>query len=335
MSQNNNVYDDKDISQININDNHKKENKLEAQEMTAHVTDNAINYFALRKSKSEFIISINDTKETNILHQEETKKEGQELRWNWKANRTKPLNCSFSLGEKRNKSNLTVGRTGSWIFARANPEAVPAVRKKKEAKKQEKIKVIEIGNEKECSICWEELSSETQFKLGCDHVFCVKCLIDLITIKISDITEEIPIKCVWSDCIYYLEDPEIGALVGEYKLAKYQKKMNLQMLLKNPNLRYCPKPACSAILLDASPANPTVKCKNCHFVFCFHCSNEQHEGFTCEEYKNVLMSKENSDFTLMENWKQQNDSKPCPHCSILITKNSGSFPLPPAFLQFR
>ena len=87
-------------------------------------------------------------------------------------------------------------------------------------------------------------------------------------------------------------------------------------LSRNPNLRYCPQPKCSAMVATAGPLQPCAKCPACRQEFCFFCLQEWHGvQKTCQEFAEELekrMDGKLNETLAMNEWFATGCVKKCP-----------------------
>ena len=152
------------------------------------------------------------------------------------------------------------------------------------SKSLENLKTILMENPKECKKCKKETSDS--MKLICNHVFCLKCLKDHISISIQNINNE----------LFYPLCPELncGSPISEYQMKlmfspeTYKKFKNLiQSNFGEEMFIICPN--CHTSYFLPNDANSFV-CEICKICSCATCLRnvKNHKGITCKEYQDQL-----------------------------------------------
>ena len=173
-----------------------------------------------------------------------------------------------------------------------------------------------------CEICFEDVSADNSFSLGCQHRFCRLCWHGYLTNEVSEGT-----RCVFSTCPaqgckeVVTEDVFVQILNGEsdeQQLTRYRKFLLDAFVDTNKCMRWCPSPYCTNAL--AAPSHTTsVRCK-CGCAFCFHCGEPAHEPINCDLLSKWLDKCQNESETA--NWILSH-TKRCPKCQTRIEKNQG------------
>ena len=166
----------------------------------------------------------------------------------------------------------------------------------------------------ECPACFERFCVNENNKVkNCGHAFCEQCWYKFLSIKINE--NKLPsIKCLEYKCNEKLTDKFIFNLLNyDYKLIGKYKQYKLELnILQDPNKKLCPFPNCNSYLELKDIKNKYVSCLNNH-EFCFLCLKKPHDNIPCEK---------SIDSDLKE-YTQNNFVKKCPHCGIIIEKQSG------------
>ena len=166
----------------------------------------------------------------------------------------------------------------------------------------------------ECPACFERFCVNENNKVkNCGHAFCEQCWYKFLSIKINE--NKLPsIKCLEYKCNEKLTDKFIFNLLNyDYKLIGKYKQYKLELnILQDPNKKLCPFPNCNSYLELKDIKNKYVSCLNNH-KFCFLCLKKPHGNIPCEK---------TIDSDLKE-YAQNNFVKKCPHCGIIIEKQSG------------
>ena len=184
---------------------------------------------------------------------------------------------------------------------------------KNELNNEEDIKEKkEIINQ--CPICLEKfIVNENNKVQKCGHAFCDECWYKFLSININE--NKLPsIKCLEHKCTEKLSDKFIFNLLNsDYNLIRKYKQYKLELnILQDPNKKLCPFPNCNSYLELKDIKEKYVYCLNNH-KFCFLCLKKPHSNIPCEK---------SIDSNLKE-YAQNNFVKKCPHCGIIIEKQSG------------
>ncbi|CAG8494028.1 5654_t:CDS:10 [Diversispora eburnea] len=162
------------------------------------------------------------------------------------------------------------------------------------------------NNEKICKICLDKCLKLTTF-LPCNHIICDDCLIQYLSIKISE-NQIFLMNCPGGLKCRTLVDPNtIGRLLSIQLINKYYSCLHdsFIQLYKNPEIH---KNKINTIKTFSWCINP-----RCHWP----ASCLDHETYLVTNHT-VKISNKKSKSTLLEIY-----TKPCPKCRILISKNGG------------
>ena len=189
-----------------------------------------------------------------------------------------------------------------------------------------------------CPICFDDTQTRT-FALTCGHAFCTSCWHAYLASKIRDDGEH-GVRCMAQGCAMIASDPAVQTLlfgtedrdVGKAAWERYQELLVRHFVGSNPNLKYCPYPACTYTVSCPSASSksalttvvPTVRCgasDSSPHLFCFGCAIDgDHRPIVCGVAKMWL--KKCRDDSETANWIKSN-TKECSQCQSTIEKNGG------------
>ncbi|RDB16827.1 E3 ubiquitin-protein ligase dbl4 [Hypsizygus marmoreus] len=211
-----------------------------------------------------------------------------------------------------------------------------------------------------CPICFDDAPTLRPLSLTCSHPFCSGCWTAYISSKITDEAEH-AIRCMAEGCALVATDTFIHDLltasdvdpeeakVNEETWARFQELLIRHFVASNPNLKYCPYPACTNTVSCPAAASkasltsvvPIVSCgargipgaaqasgsggnlglPGKEHKFCFGCPIESdHRPVVCAAAR--LWLKKCRDDSETANWIKSN-TKECSMCMSTIEKNGG------------
>eukprot|EP01116_Phalansterium_solitarium_P024472 TRINITY_DN8991_c0_g1_i2.p1 TRINITY_DN8991_c0_g1~~TRINITY_DN8991_c0_g1_i2.p1 ORF type:complete len:624 (-),score=203.46 TRINITY_DN8991_c0_g1_i2:146-1888(-) len=169
----------------------------------------------------------------------------------------------------------------------------------------------------ECGVCFETLDGPCE-AMACGHRFCDDCWAAYFNIKVAE-GESLGISCMAQKCPCKVPSSLVQRLAPAALWARYQEFVVKSFIEDNPNMRWCPAPACGNALQSELQAIDDVQCA-CGFKFCFRCNDEAHAPVPCFRLKDwVKRCKEDGE---TKNWIVAN-TKDCPKCQSAIEKNGG------------
>ena len=165
--------------------------------------------------------------------------------------------------------------------------------------------------QKECEICFAELSSIVTYSLSCQHEFCKTCIVDYLDEKIK-ISQVLNIRCPQESCDQNFTEQQIGQLVSLDSQIKYDKFKKREELRKQAGYIECSVVHCEGFTdyNSVSAHVRLVKCNNGHNL-CKKCKNTFHEDEECVEDKAIVES------------GKEDTMKKCPNCRSWTEKNMG------------
>ena len=172
-----------------------------------------------------------------------------------------------------------------------------------------------------CPVCYDNIDEPD--RLGCGHAYCSGCLRHFL-LTASD-TKQFPLSCIGDEgtCDLPIPLPVIQRFLLPTQVKRLLEISFLDHLGRHPEkFKYCATPDCPEIYsLESDSGGGIFQCRSCFVSVCVSCG-EDHEGFSCEEWK-VHRDPEARE-RLLEGWAEENQNvKKCPKCSILIEKNGG------------
>ena len=172
-----------------------------------------------------------------------------------------------------------------------------------------------------CPVCYDTIDEPS--RLGCGHAYCYGCLRHFL-VTASD-TKRFPLSCIGDEgkCGVPVPLPIIKRFLPPSQFKHLLEVSFLEYLGHHPDkFKYCTTPDCPEIYsLESFPEGGIFHCKSCFVAVCVSCQ-EEHDGFSCEEWK-VHRDPETQE-RLLEGWAEGSQNvKKCPQCKILIEKNGG------------
>ena len=174
--------------------------------------------------------------------------------------------------------------------------------------------LVNIEDQMKCNICLDFYNEEEIIKPNdsCIDTFCKSCLVFYLVESIKT-GQVISIKCPNYLCGVQYSEAIIKKNVNEEIFEKYLYFKKIISLSKNPNIRWCIRPGCEKFF-EGSSISPKIVC-DCGTAICFNCSNNWHEGKTCEE----VIDQE------YQGYLKKVKIQKCPKCKSRIEKSQGLF----------
>jgi len=175
-----------------------------------------------------------------------------------------------------------------------------------------------LSLEKSCPVCGENVGLYSL--VGCNHIACKSCYIQMYTIQIKE--GNLPLLCLDSECKKGITIKDISYLFTEKEhLQLYSTSLDMFVSVHSKEYGNCFTPDCEQVfkISDFPTGNTKFSCDSCSKNYCVCCKCEYHEGITCEESKANNSESEK----LFAKWRQNSGAQQCPQCSITIEKNDG------------
>ena len=171
-----------------------------------------------------------------------------------------------------------------------------------------------------CPVCYDTI--DQSYRLGCGHAYCHSCLHHFL-VTASD-TKQFPLSCMGDEgkCGVPIPLPVIQWFLVPAQVKRLLEVSLLDHLDRHPGkFKYCATPDCPEIYSLESNSRGETSCRSCFVSVCVSCG-ENHEGFSCEEWK--IHRDSEAQERLLEGWAEGSEHvKKCPECKILIEKNGG------------
>eukprot|EP01016_Furgasonia_blochmanni_P046611 TRINITY_DN6743_c0_g4_i1.p1 TRINITY_DN6743_c0_g4~~TRINITY_DN6743_c0_g4_i1.p1 ORF type:complete len:396 (+),score=44.76 TRINITY_DN6743_c0_g4_i1:42-1190(+) len=171
----------------------------------------------------------------------------------------------------------------------------------------------EVKKMQECRICTGEFDANAEIVIfgGKSHEICKECYGKYLEsrINVSMVKE---IKCPHCEIKIAEEVLKLLAPPASYeKLKRFQRDREIS---EDPNLRWCPNPKCSRILVIGNrDAINEFTCEFCAFKFCLSCNNPPHPDQSCVTFLEQQM----------KGWIASRKVQMCQKCKSLVEKNEG------------
>jgi len=172
-----------------------------------------------------------------------------------------------------------------------------------------------------CPVCYDTI--DEPYRLGCGHAYCHGCLRHFL-VTAPD-TKQFPLSCMGDEgkCGVPVPLPVIHRFLVPAQVKRLLEVSFLDHIDRHPDkFKYCTTPDCPEIYsLETEYGGGIFRCRLCFVSACVSCG-EDHEGFSCEEWK--IHRDPEAQERMLEGWAEgSKDVKKCPECKILIEKNGG------------
>jgi len=141
------------------------------------------------------------------------------------------------------------------------------------------------------------LGDKFVFMSGCEHLFCLECLREDVTMKINE-GRVAQICCAEKSCMKPFNDLDIRNMKLDQSLIdKYEQFSVNNAIAQMDDMGWCPMKGCGS-LANIEKAENSGKCQHCEFYFCLDCKNRVHPFKRCDlnRVDLLMMDKNNSDF---------------------------------------
>ncbi|KAJ3513769.1 hypothetical protein NLJ89_g2762 [Agrocybe chaxingu] len=170
-----------------------------------------------------------------------------------------------------------------------------------------------------CPICYDDVLNPEQ--LGCGHTYCSGCLKHFLHSAVD--ADRFPLVCMGEDgkCSVPISIPFLHRFLPLQVFQQLIEAAFRSYLQRHAQeLKYCPTPDCKQIYRVRQEVD-AMHCPSCLSTVCPRCSEEGHEGMTCEErriYKDPAEQERlNVELAAGRGYKR------CPRCSVWIEKIDG------------
>ena len=174
------------------------------------------------------------------------------------------------------------------------------------------------GNNKECSICFNESSeNDPLYSLKCKHNFCSDCWFGHLQANLYQINTVLSATCPQESCNLYVTESFLYKFfeTNKIELEKFKRGLLKNFTEKNSEIKWCPDPKCCACIRCTIKSSKEIDCV-CGTNFCFKCLKPGHRPCSCEMLKGWENKKN------LELPKIDKNTKKCPKCHIFIEKKS-------------
>lgn len=165
-----------------------------------------------------------------------------------------------------------------------------------------------------CESCWDSYK-EVQMVImpSCGHQCCKDCFDGYCTAAAE---AEFPIKCFWPGCGELVPSKLILSGLAETETLQITEKAINDLFRKHPETyAQCQGPNCQSYYTLSSDVEIHT-CPQCFTINCTRCRAEQHDGETCEEYK----ERRSDHLEALQLWIKKSGAKRCPNCAAIIEK---------------
>ena len=174
-----------------------------------------------------------------------------------------------------------------------------------------------------CMICYNELSSDSEFALDCTHTFCKECWVENLSNQINSGIEGINTSCMQEGCNLKVGHSVYLRMLNKKDRDKYWKWLARSMTQNQSGMiQWCPSTNCD---LNCQRTDETrqiriaIDCE-CGANYCFQCGNQAHAPCDCDSARKWINKELDSGATAR--WLQA-FTKPCPNCHGSVEKNGG------------
>jgi len=188
----------------------------------------------------------------------------------------------------------------------------------------------------ECQCCFEEVPEMTGLQMSpggdCDHALCPECFQRMIS---GQIEKKEPCICPLCPATRPSLVPSwlVRCVLGDDMAVQLSAVEQIHLgQADGGQLRMwqCPMPDCTnrlAVDTDWEPDRVSddqrvVKCECCKKRVCVRCNVEEHEGFSCQQFREWRRANDSSEESYAE-MMRQGLIKPCPNCNSPILKTEG------------
>ncbi|KAM7217204.1 hypothetical protein V8F06_007387 [Rhypophila decipiens] len=177
-----------------------------------------------------------------------------------------------------------------------------------------------------CTICWTEAENPVTLA-QCKHVYCAECFENFCSAGAKNRAgircQGVPDGRICNEIITLTElqehiSPAALEDIFEVALAFYVASQSTAPP-DGQLVKYCPTPDCQQLYRASRSALFT--CPTCQAVICTGCRSFSHEGLTCEQEQELMLS--TGGYQELQKVKRELGIKHCPKCGIMIEKIDG------------
>lgn len=157
----------------------------------------------------------------------------------------------------------------------------------------------------------EGITDKNLLRLQCQHRYCFKCFITLITTALNN-ENQFPPKC----CLLEIPEKLILHNLDATKRDLYKQRVQ-EFAIPQQDRWYCPSPSCGKWIAPKKlkESAPLQKCPSCKLKICGHCRGEMHENdFECPRDAELEATLEEAE---IHGWRR------CHRCRAMLELVSG------------
>ena len=178
-----------------------------------------------------------------------------------------------------------------------------------------------------CPICTYDVFDP--FLLQCGHVYCVDCIVHMLTSATT-----FPAHCIKPDCTHIIPLSTIQILLDSQQFLAFLRSSFKAHVDERPHIyQHCPTRDCTQIYrtpgvpISAPPTPvdgpriPEIQCPSCLLVLCPSCHTFAHPSITCTEQ--VMAQAQQQAERLFSTYRTSAGVKSCPRCHRPVEKAEG------------
>ena len=178
-----------------------------------------------------------------------------------------------------------------------------------------------------CPICTYDVFDP--FLLQCGHVYCVDCIVHMLTSATAR-----PAHCIKQDCTHIIPLSTIQILLDSQQFLAFLRFSFKAHIDERPEIyHHCPTRDCTQIYRTPSvpvsappspvdgPRTPEIQCPSCLLVICPSCRTAAHPSITCAEQ--VTAQAQQQAERLFSTYRTNAGVKSCPRCYRPVEKTEG------------
>jgi len=178
-----------------------------------------------------------------------------------------------------------------------------------------------------CPICNYDVFDP--FLLQCGHVYCVDCIIHMLTSATA-----FPARCIDQDCNHIIPLSTIQMLLDSQQFLAFLRSSFKAHVDERPGIyQHCPTMDCTQIYRTSNvpisapptpvdgPRTPEIQCPSCLLVICPSCRTAAHSSITCAEQATAQAQRRTE--RLFSTYRTNAGVKSCPRCYRPVEKAEG------------